>query len=70
MIINWIKRVIVGWYNVIAHKNTKQMEERLQICMECDEKIKLGKEYICGKCGCVLKAKCASPEEKCLNGKW
>lgn len=67
---NWIKRVIVGWYNFVFHKNTKQMKERLQICMECEEKIKLGPTYCCGLCGCELHAKCASPEEKCLNGKW
>lgn len=69
--LNWIKRIIIGWYNTIFHKNLEQTQERLKICMECDNKIKIGKrDYICSKCGCVLRAKCASPEEKCLIGKW
>lgn len=68
---NWIKRVFVGWYNVIFHKESEEAKRRLQICMECQDKIKIGKNnYICGHCGCVLKAKCASPEEKCSMDKW
>lgn len=46
------------------------MKERLQICMECEDKIKLGRDYICSHCGCVLRAKCASPDEKCSINKW
>ena len=68
---NWIKRVIIGWWNVITNKESEEAKRRYSICMKCDEKIKIGrKEYICSKCGCFLRAKSRSPEEKCLLNKW
>lgn len=67
----WIGRVFTGWYNVITKKETEESKRRYFICMKCDEKLKIGKDtYICSKCGCFLKAKCSSPEEKCLMSKW
>ncbi len=67
---NWVGRVIIGWYNFIFHKNIKQSKERFQICMECDDKIKIGRGYICSHCGCELHAKTASPDEHCSLNKW
>ena len=66
----WIKRVFVGWYNVITKKETPEFKKRYEICMECEDKVKLGKAYICKHCGCELHAKTKSPEEKCLMNKW
>lgn len=37
--------------------------------MECEDKVKIGKAYICKHCGCELHAKTKSPEEKCLMKK-
>lgn len=67
---NWVKRVIVGWYNVIFNHMSDEAKARYEICLQCEDKIKIGKDYWCTICGCNCKAKSASPEEKCLNGKW
>ena len=67
---NWIKRVIIGWRNVLTGNETPEARKRYEICMQCDDKIKVGKDYICGHCGCFLKAKTRSPEEECLLNKW
>jgi len=68
---NWIGRVIVGWWNVITHKESEEAKRRYSICMECEDKVKVSKkEWICSHCGCFLRAKCASPDEKCLMNKW
>lgn len=69
--INWIGRVIIGWWNVITKKETPEFKRRLQICLECEDKVKLGKNvYICSICGCEIHAKSKSPNEKCHKGKW
>ena len=47
-----------------------EAKARYEICLQCEDKIKIGKDYWCTICGCNCKAKSASPEEKCLNGKW
>jgi len=63
--------VFVGWWNVITNNQTEEARKRYEICMQCDKKKKIGKNnYICSICGCVLKAKAASPEEKCDLNKW
>ncbi len=68
---NWIKRVIIGWWNVITNKESEEAKRRYSICMKCDVKIKISRnEYICSKCGCFLRAKSRSPEEKCVLNKW
>lgn len=63
-------RVIIGWWNVITKKETLEFKRRLQICLECKDKVKLGKAYFCSICGCEIHAKTKSPNEKCHNGKW
>ena len=68
--INHIKRIIVGWWNVIIKKENPTFKKRLEICMECKNKIKIGKAYFCTICGCEIHAKTKSPDEKCLNDKW
>ena len=68
---NWIKRVYVGWKNVITHNISEESKRRYDICTKCNNKIQITKNnYICGSCGCLLKQKCASPEEKCDLNKW
>lgn len=67
---NWIERVIIGWWNVITNKESMEAKRRYSICMECSDKIKIGREYICSRCGCFLRAKSRSPEEKCVLNKW
>jgi len=42
--------------------------ERLAICLECPELIKLTKQ--CKKCGCFMVAKTTLPEAECPIGKW
>lgn len=65
-IIGWIIRVIQGWYNWLFTKPNEETIRRRKICGECE----YNKKGICQICGCVLKAKTASPNEKCLKGKW
>jgi hypothetical protein len=66
----WIGRVIVGWYNKLFTKPTEQAKERMKICNSCEFRKKAGKFHYCSICYCEIEAKCNSPEEKCLKGKW
>ena len=66
----WLGRVFTGWWNVIIDKQTPEFKKRLEICMECKDKVKIGKSWWCSRCGCEIHAKTKSPKEKCLNGKW
>lgn len=69
--INWIGRILTGWYNKLTGKNQEIANKRLQICMACEYKRHLlGDEYICSLCGCVLSAKTRVNEEKCELNKW
>lgn len=68
---DWVGRVITGWWNVIIKKESEEAKERYSICMKCDKKIKMGRNtYICSECGCFLRQKSASPNEKCVLNKW
>ena len=67
---NWIKRVIIGWWNVITKNETAEAKRRYEICMNCDKKTKIGNQWVCSSCGCFLRAKSRSPEEKCDYNKW
>ena len=68
---NWLKRVYEGWKNVLTGNVSDESKRRLEICMNCDDKIQITKkEYICSHCGCVLRAKCASLNETCDMNKW
>lgn len=67
----WVKRFLTGWYNVLSGKQSEEAKRRLYICMECDNKTRISKkDYFCNSCGCILRAKCASPEETCDLNKW
>lgn len=71
IMIGWLKRVITGWWNVITKNESEEAKRRLAICIECKDKVKIGKnKWICSHCGCFIHAKCASPDEKCLMDKW
>lgn len=68
---NWVKRVFTGWYNRFTGKNMELGKQRLEICMKCEDKLRLlGDEYICSHCGCPLKSKTLVNEEKCSLNKW
>ena len=68
---NWLKRVYVGWKNVLTDNISDETKRRYEICMNCNDKLQLTKsEYVCSHCGCVLRAKCASPKEQCDMNKW
>jgi hypothetical protein len=43
-------------------------EERMAICLQCPELIKLTKQ--CKKCGCFMEAKTRLPNAECPLGKW
>lgn len=66
----WIVRVLVGWFNRIFKREQTLANKRLAICNKCEYRKKIGRLHYCGLCYCELKAKCSSPEEKCLNDKW
>lgn len=67
---SWVKRVIIGWWNVIIKKENPEFKRRFEICMDCKDRVKIGKAYFCSICGCEIHAKTKSPDEKCLNDKW
>ena len=67
----WLKMFCQGWWRRITRKSNPEAEKRLKICMECDDKIELAPgEYICGHCGCFLKAAVLADDKKCSLGKW
>ena len=81
-----IKQILEGWANYVeSSKYTKKMMEyRLEICMKCPFKEKMGtvmttvvqaihedgSVYKCSKCNCPLASATASPTKKCPEGKW
>ena len=63
--------VCQGWYRRILGKWSPEAKRRLQICMECKEKVKIaGNEYVCGQCGCPLKSAVLADDKTCDLGKW
>ena len=68
---DWIGRVIIGWWNVITKNETSEAKRRYDICMECEDRMKIGRKGgICSICGCPIISKTRSPKEKCLKDKW
>jgi len=65
-----IKNIFIGWYRRLFKPITEEEQKRLDICNQCTDKIKLGKEYICKHCGCPIKSKVRAKDEKCLIEKW
>lgn len=67
-----IKNIIVGnWRRFTCQKLTEEGQRRLNICLKCEDKIKISKnEYICKHCGCPIKSKNFILEEECLLNKW
>lgn len=60
-----------AWYKRFRKQTSEEAKRRLQICMECDNKIKLTKkEYICSKCGCPIRTAILADEKECSMGKW
>lgn len=64
--IGWIIRVVQGIYNWAFKKPDTEIKRRRKICKECQ----WNNHGICDVCGCILKWKTASPNEKCAMNKW
>ena len=63
--------VCQGWYRRLTGKTSEEAKRRLQICMECDDKIRITKrEYICSHCGCPLRTATLADEKECSLNKW
>lgn len=65
-----IQHIIDGWIKWFKKEETVQSKKRLSICMECPDKIKIGRDWVCSKCYCVCKIKVLVPEEQCDMNKW
>lgn len=67
-----IKNIIMGNWNRFTGKTlTNEGRRRLQICLQCEDKIRIGRnEYICKHCGCPIKSKNFVLDEECLLNKW
>lgn len=67
-IINIIKG---NWKRFVGQELSEEGQRRLNICMQCEDKIKIGKnEYICKHCGCPIKSKNFVLDEECFLEKW
>ena len=67
---SWMLNVIIGNFNNLFRRENKLAKERLDVCKNCDEKIKIAGVWVCGQCGCPLQSKARAPKEKCLMNKW
>ncbi len=66
-----LKHIVVGWYYVFVGKNHKLLQERMKVCNNCIEKIRITKSvYMCNICGCFLHAKNRVKDEECPLKKW
>lgn len=67
-----IKNVLIGnWKRLRGEQLTIEGQRRLNVCMQCEDKIKISKnEYICKHCGCPIKSKNFVLDESCLLNKW
>lgn len=68
-----INEIIHGWFNHIKDelgmldKQTKEIaEKRIKVCEICLHR----QANQCGKCGCFIPSKAASPNSKCPENKW
>jgi len=62
-----IESIILGWWYLITNRGWSPLVyRRLKICSSCQYR----KWFVCGECGCVLKAKARLPEEQCPKGFW
>jgi hypothetical protein len=52
----------------IGRVQEKIHDERMAICLQCPELIKMTKQ--CKKCGCLMEAKTKLPNAECPLGKW
>lgn len=65
-----IKHIIVGWYRRFFKPMTQEEKNRLEICNACDNKIKIGNEWVCSRCYCPIKSKVRVEDELCDMNKW
>ncbi len=65
---DWIKDTDKQTYTIkgliLANQDTK--DNRRNICNDCESR----KAFLCGECGCIIRAKSAIANEKCPIGKW
>ena len=67
-----IKNIFIGnWLRLTGKQLTDEGQRRLQICLQCEDKVKISKhEYICKHCGCPIKSKNFVLDEECFLKKW
>ena len=67
-----VKNIFVGNFKrIFGQEMTQEGQRRLEICMQCEDKIRIGRnEYICKHCGCPIKSKNFVLDEECLLNKW
>lgn len=65
-----IKHIAIGWSRGLFGYKTRLSKDRLNICMHCPDKIKIGKDWVCSHCYCICKFKVLVDDEECSIGKW
>jgi hypothetical protein len=65
---NKTKNIVDGWKNLLFRDEQIEAlaKTRLKTCGECPHQ----KGFICGLCGCPLKAKSRAVNDKCPDGRW
>jgi hypothetical protein len=56
------------WNKKIGRVSESIRQERLKVCEDCPEFIKMTKQ--CKKCGCLMNEKTKLPNAECPLGKW
>ncbi|GIV35290.1 MAG: hypothetical protein KatS3mg031_2825 [Chitinophagales bacterium] len=64
------KEIAEGFFNYLTGRRKDIAVKRYPICLACDKKKETMGVLRCSVCGCVLKAKVASPLSSCPLGKW
>lgn len=62
-----IKNIIIGIHN---YYNKPINNNRYQICNKCENILIMDNTQFCNICGCIIKYKISSPDEKCPINKW
>lgn len=66
-----IRNIIIGWFNLMIGKEHRVYQARYRICKHCRYRRRIfGLFLICSKCGCFIKAKVKSDDERCPEYNW
>jgi hypothetical protein len=64
------RNIAIGWINMLLGKEKELAEKRIQLCLLCDKKYKVGRTLWCSICKCLIPAKVRIKDEHCPKGKW